>query len=329
MSCLDRSEARFEIGVEHPGSLDQGADKWYSQEGRWILTNFKVNHFASILSLVLMVTAGWAVVIPKLSPDEVEGQIREVLTELRSSLAEDPAGEDAEKYLNRARLPIDAIQPYFYGVPGALHQHSLAREARVAEVESWVSEYESELLEVLKVSARSNSPTNAAVRILYFARPTSAVRDEASYASEFSIFDGAPRARLSINKEFAARPDSVCPWQQIYAVAPGCFALSEEAWEECEVMYYVLSMGRELLAAGDAEYFFRIYNSLEFAPPSDDSARPFDLGSFYAPIFRLRGRDPTELYCLSGTQVPGDEFKFCYDQFGFRGFVFEEVWSSE
>ncbi|TDU71180.1 hypothetical protein EI77_02302 [Prosthecobacter fusiformis] len=94
-------------------------------------------------------------------------------------------------------------------------------------------------------------------------------------------------------------------------------------------MYYVLSMGNELLAAGDSEFYFRIINPLDFAPASDDPNHSFDLDTFNSPIFRLRDRESTDLFCLSGTEVPGDEFKHNYEQFGFTGLSFEEVWSSE
>jgi hypothetical protein len=66
-----------------------------------------------------------------------------------------------------------------------------------------------------------------------------------------------------------------------------------------------------------------------FAPPSDNPNRPFDLDNFNSPIFRLRNYAPTDLFCLSGSRVPGDEFKYSYDKFGFIGLIFEEIWSGE
>jgi hypothetical protein len=149
------------------------------------------------------------------------------------------------------------------------------------------------------------------------------------YASEFTELDGSLKSQLSPRKEFPAKPSLICDWQQIYAVSPGGFALSEKAWEECEDIYYVLSMGNELLAAGDGKHYFRIINPVGFAPPSDNPNRPFDLDNFNSPIFRLRNYAPTDLFCLSGSRVPGDEFKYSYDKFGFIGLIFEEIWSGE
>lgn len=159
--------------------------------------------------------------------------------------------------------------------------------------------------------------------------PQLVIDPEAPYASEFTTLDGSSKVLLSTNKSFIAKPNSNYPWQQVYAVAPGCFALSEEAWEECEDIYYLLTLGNELLSAGDSQFAFRIINPTSFAPPPTDANHPFDLDNFSAPIFRLRNHEPTHLFCLSGTEAPCNEFKHCYDQFGFTGLNFEEVWSGE
>jgi len=43
-------------------------------------------------------------------------------------------------------------------------------------------------------------------------------------------------------------------------------------------------------------------------------------------LFRIEGRDPREVFCATGIDHPGDEFKHIYDDNGFRGLVFEEIW---
>jgi hypothetical protein len=140
------------------------------------------------------------------------------------------------------------------------------------------------------------------------------------------IFSGESKVHLSPNKAFNAVPEIICPWQQIYTVAPGCFAVQEKAWEEAQDMYYVLNMGNELLDAGNSDLYYRIINPLSFAPETTDSNTLCNLDKFYSPIFRLKNYDPTDLFCYSGSEVSGDEFKYCYDLFGFKGLSFEEVW---
>lgn len=148
----------------------------------------------------------------------------------------------------------------------------------------------------------------------------------APYAAEFEIFDGSRKAQISPKSSFPIIDEPRYPWQQVLGIAPGAFVLSEEAWEKCEDMYYVLESGNELLAAKNATSYYRIINPLDFAPPSDDPIFPFNLNSFNAPVFRLKNRNPAELFCLSGSETPGNEFKYTYENFGFTGLSFEEVW---
>lgn len=71
-----------------------------------------------------------------LSSDPVKNRIEVVLKQLPLKLTADPSGRSAQEFINRERLVIDTIQPYFYAVHGALHETSPAREERVKQVES-------------------------------------------------------------------------------------------------------------------------------------------------------------------------------------------------
>ena len=56
---------------------------------------------------------------------------------------------------------------------------------------------------------------------------------------------------------------------------------------------------------------------------------PCIVHEFYAPIFRIAGQNPTDLFCVSGLTNPLNEFKGVYEAFGFSGLKFTEIWRSE
>jgi hypothetical protein len=107
----------------------------------------------------------------------VATQIKDALDPLPGLLAQDPTGLVAQKYLNERRLVMGVIQPYFYNVPGGLHEHSPARQILVEQVETWLNPYESILLQLAQAGAPYNSVPDAAVQILSFARPTAAIKE--------------------------------------------------------------------------------------------------------------------------------------------------------
>lgn len=151
---------------------------------------------------------------------------------------------------------------------------------------------------------------------------------EASYANQFQSLPGSPRAQLSLENCFRVEKLPQFSWKQILQIAPGGFAFSAEAWEACEDMYYILKSGSELLAAQNEDQYYIIVNPLDFASPAKLPNEPFDLnGGFNTPIFRIPGHSVTDLFCLTGTGLLGDEFKRCYESFGFLGLEFTEVWS--
>lgn len=146
---------------------------------------------------------------------------------------------------------------------------------------------------------------------------------------EFGIFDGSPKANLSWNNLILAKVDGNPKWNSIIKVAPGAFAVLEDSWLEHDDIYYVLEMGNELLAAGNSIFRCRIVNPTTVVPNSQNNLNEIDWDSFYSPIFRIKNFNATDLFCISGTSVSGDEFKYTYDKFGFSGLVFEEIWSGD
>jgi hypothetical protein len=148
---------------------------------------------------------------------------------------------------------------------------------------------------------------------------------------DLGVFDGRRKSPLSPKKSFvgtvAKKPASN---KQFYSLSPrreGVFVIPEDAWEESDEMYYCCEMGTELLSVTTKAADFRAINPVESMKPpkKGDAPVPVD-DSFDYPIFRITGRDPTHLFCMSGVAVAEDEFKYIYDTQGFRGLIFEEIW---
>jgi hypothetical protein len=143
-------------------------------------------------------------------------------------------------------------------------------------------------------------------------------------------FDGTSWARLSPKRAFPGRVvSSRSSNKQFYSVGLGAFAIPEAAWIECEEMYYCCSMGNELLAIETFSGDFRLINPLDSYPKPDVGDAPCPIDRFYAPLFRITGRDPTDVHCVSGIGPEGDQFKYIYDHFQFTGLEFTEIWRDE
>lgn len=134
---------------------------------------------------------------------------------------------------------------------------------------------------------------------------------------------------LSPNKPFVGHITRIANWTQFYRVGTNAFALSEEAWDNCDQMYYALRENSiEFPAVRTADANFAIIHPLQFLPPSDDPSQICDL-TYAGSIFRLPSSPPQEVFCLEGMAVPGDEIKHACEKHGFIGLIFEEVWRSE
>jgi hypothetical protein len=110
------------------------------------------------------------------SGGHVKARIELVLNQLPSLLSSDGTGRSAQELVNDERLIIDTIQPYFYEIPGALHESSPAREERIRQVETWLAPFEPTLVGVIDASARNNEVPNAVASLLAFAKPTPTLR---------------------------------------------------------------------------------------------------------------------------------------------------------
>jgi hypothetical protein len=113
-------------------------------------------------------------------------------------------------------------------------------------------------------------------------------------------------------------------WNTFYRGLPGSFAVSEEAWDHCMNLYYVLEYGGVEIPFILTEHCsLRLINPVEVIPEITLHA----LNNANV-LFRIRGEEETAIFCLEGTDCPGDEFKYIYERFGFNGLEFKEVWTS-
>jgi hypothetical protein len=156
--------------------------------------------------------------------------------------------------------------------------------------------------------------------------PRLRVDDAMPYAAAFARFDGDEKGHLSPRASFrVTAAEGAFDERQFHHLAPGVLAGPEEGLNGCEDMYWATG-GNERLALVAGDRPFVAINPLYFLDAPADGSSPCLVDRFYGPIFRIAGRDPTELFCAAGLAVPGDEFKHVYDQHGFRGLTFEEIW---
>ena len=130
-----------------------------------------------LLPAVIIGACAARAAFPLASGDQVKARIDLVLKQLPEMLTGDPTGRAAQEFVNREGLINNTILPYFYAIPGALHETSPAREARVHQVESWLASFESILIGVMRATARDNQASNAVADLLFFSKPTPVVRD--------------------------------------------------------------------------------------------------------------------------------------------------------
>jgi hypothetical protein len=141
-------------------------------------------------------------------------------------------------------------------------------------------------------------------------------------------FDGTSKAALFPDEMLSAKvEDPAVGERQFVSMAPGVLVLSEKAWAGANDMYYCCTMSGELLAIKTQHGHFQAINPVDPVPQATGGDAPCDVSQFYAPIFRIAGRDPTHLFCVEG--LGADQFKLIYEELGFTGLVFEEIWRGE
>ena len=143
------------------------------------------------------------------------------------------------------------------------------------------------------------------------------------------ILVGESLIGLSSEKSFEGSVNQLSEWNQFYRVGNDAFAITEEAWENCMDMYYtIIENDVELLSVVANGQDFRVIHPRQFLPSSNSPDEICDL-TYVNALFRIENRLPREVFCFEGMSVQGNEFKYNYDQFSFKGLSFEEVWSED
>ncbi len=151
---------------------------------------------------------------------------------------------------------------------------------------------------------------------------------ETETAQQAGVFDGSGKALIFEDRPLRATIAQVpLSDRQFVALAAGVLVLPERAWENADDMYYCCSMGNELLAIKTPSGNFVGINPLEVLPQAKAGSAPCVVDQFYAPLFRIAGRDPMHLFCVEG--LGADQFKLIYEELGFSGLLFEAIWQGE
>lgn len=158
--------------------------------------------------------------------------------------------------------------------------------------------------------------------------PRLSLRSPTQYDDRFMIFDGSGKAAYSPRATFDVVEEPCLNVRQFYLFAPGVLVCDWEAMSQCDHMYYAAE-GTERLAMRGMHKSFSAINSLDALPKPASGTSPCIVDQFNASIFRIEGAPATDVYCVSGFEIPMDEFKNVYDAYGFSGLIFEEVWSGE
>jgi hypothetical protein len=155
------------------------------------------------------------------------------------------------------------------------------------------------------------------------------VPEDFPFGAQFAHFDGARKEPLSPKAAFRLEAIDKLDQTRVFCrLTPGVLLIPEAALEECGTLYYALCAGTEQIAMQAGRFAFRGINPLEVLPP-DPSGAPCRIDRYYSAVFRMQGQPASDLFCVEGIAVPGDEFKYGYDTFGFSGLLFEPVWNSQ
>ncbi|MES2570662.1 MAG: hypothetical protein V4710_11495 [Verrucomicrobiota bacterium] len=141
-------------------------------------------------------------------------------------------------------------------------------------------------------------------------------------------FDGSLKAHLSEQDPFSVhQATAVTDPKQFWALAPGIIVYPEAMIGDdvYDSPYYCWAYHVELLSFRSETDDFRGMNTEQSFPHPRTGFR-FDLNYSY-PLFRMEGESITDLFCLEGQAVPGDELISTCKQYGLKGLCFEEVWS--
>jgi hypothetical protein len=148
----------------------------------------------------------------------------------------------------------------------------------------------------------------------------------------FLPFDGSskrglnPREKIDVS-ETSPGVDPLSFWW----FEPGVLVYSEALYDQFATLedspyYTFLTCGEFITLKSKSAYYVAINPTAMFA---DFATGAQQSAACNTPLFRLRDHSKTNLFCLEGTDCPGNEFKHEYDRCRLRGLVFQECWCQE
>ena len=141
-----------------------------------------------------------------------------------------------------------------------------------------------------------------------------------------NMLTGQPLSQISPDKPFSGKITDLKNWNEFYRIGKNGFTISEEAWNHCMEMYYVITENAiELLSVRAGNTDLRIINPLQIIPRSTSSDQLCNMENINS-LFRLKSNSDSGIFCFEGLPVPENEFKHCYEKFGFHGLTFEKAW---
>jgi len=157
-----------------------------------------------------------------------------------------------------------------------------------------------------------------------------------SQDAKLLVFDGQQKAAkwpLGGLEVKPTGPEKDVFW--FYRLAPGVLVYREDVIAACDDFYWIATQNIEPLQARCGDVLFNVINIVDFmdplrpGEPGYDVGAPCNVSSFYTPILKIKGRPPTDLYCISGLTNPMNEFKAVYEHHGFKGLTFRVMWTGQ
>jgi hypothetical protein len=162
--------------------------------------------------------------------------------------------------------------------------------------------------------------------------PRLELEDSESLPPELLTLDGQPKADVWPNPVPRIRTESLPGSLFVFfRFATGVFVVREDVLPACEDFYWVCREGNELLSLKGGVISFAVVNPIEFLAPPEPTpgGSPCPVDRHYSALFRIEGKPSHEIFCVSGVGNPMNEFKGVYEQYGFTGLRFTEIWRGQ
>ncbi|HLP84653.1 MAG TPA: hypothetical protein VK157_09920 [Phycisphaerales bacterium] len=144
------------------------------------------------------------------------------------------------------------------------------------------------------------------------------------------LFDGRTKDYLSDLPTPQFVGDDPCDSYVVCGLAQGAFLLDSDVFFRDLALYYGVSVGTQVVEVRSDARELVLINAINFASVPTKRGVPCSLRGLTVPLFRIRGRNPTEIYCVT-ERIEGDRhgFKSVYEDAGLKGLNFQEVWTGE